>query len=66
MLATGHPDAEPKQAFLAAINMADGSDAWLQELRANVVKGGTAVDHAGRIFITLEDGSLHCFAAVKR
>jgi outer membrane protein assembly factor BamB len=62
LLATGHPDAKPEQAFLAAINIADGSDAWLKVLPANVVKGGTAVDHTGRIFITLENGRLLCFA----
>ena len=63
LLATGHPDKNPEQTFLAAINIADGSDAWLHEIPAEAVKGGAAIDHQGRIYVSLENGELLCFAA---
>ena len=63
LLAAGHPDNNPEGAFLVAINIDDGSDVWWKELPANVVKGGTAIDHAGRILVTLENGQLLCFAS---
>lgn len=63
LLATGHPDASPDDTFLAAIIVADGADAWLQRLPAEAVKGGLAVDHEGRIYVSLENGQLLCFAA---
>lgn len=52
-------------AFLAAIDLQDGSDAWHQRLPAPVVKGGTAVDHRGRVYVSLEDGQILCFAAAE-
>lgn len=61
LLATGHVDKSPDKPFLVAINIADGSDLWQKELPADAVKGGTAVDSAGRIFVTLENGQLMCF-----
>ncbi len=63
LLAAGHIDAEQPTPFLTAISTKDGKDVWQQELPANVVKGGTAVDHAGRIVLALEDGKIVCFAA---
>ena len=66
LLATGHPDGAPDKAFLAAINMKDGTDAWLQKLPADAVKGGTAIDHRGRIYVSLENGRLLCFAPEKK
>ena len=62
LLATGHPDQEPQKAFLAAVNIKDGSDAWLREIPAQAVKGGTAIDHQRNIYVALEDGQLLCFA----
>ena len=53
---------EEPQSFLTAISINDGSPLWRERLPAPVVKGGTAVDHAGRIFISLEDGRVLCFA----
>jgi len=44
-----------------AMNIKDGSDAWIYPISANAVKGGAAIDHAGRIFISLETGELLCF-----
>lgn len=61
LLAAGHPDEKPGAAFLALTNIEDGSDAWLQRLPAVAVKGGTAIDHTGRIFVALENGELICF-----
>ncbi len=60
LLAAGHPAADGKP-FLAAINTQDGSNIWKKELPADVVKGGTAVDHQGRIVVSLEDGQVLCF-----
>ncbi len=61
LLVAGHPDEAPEQAFLAAMTIEDGKDAWLQPLPANAVKGGAAVDGTGRIFVSLENGRLMCF-----
>ena len=51
-----------KGAFLAAVDVKDGSDIWRQELPAAVVKGGTAVDHDGRLFVSLENGQVLCLS----
>lgn len=61
LLTTGHPDAKPDEAFLAAISIKDGSDVWWHKLPADAVKGGVAVDGAGRIYVSLENGQLLCF-----
>ena len=61
LLATGHPDANPDESFLVAVNIKDGSDAWIRPISANAVKGGAAIDHAGRLYISLENGELLCF-----
>jgi outer membrane protein assembly factor BamB len=61
LLATGHADQTPEKPFLVAINIADGTDLWTKELPADAVKGGTAVDAAGRVFVSLENGQLMCF-----
>jgi outer membrane protein assembly factor BamB len=66
LLATGHPDKDPKKTFLAAVNIKDGSDAWLQEIPAKAVKGGTAIDHQRNIYVALENGQLLCFAPSKK
>ena len=62
LLATGHPEKTPEQIFLALINAADGSTAWSHSLPAEAVKGGTAIDRQGRIYVALENGKLLCFA----
>ena len=49
--------------FLAAVGIDDGSLVWRQSLPAAVVKGGTAMDHKARIFVSLADGRILCFAA---
>lgn len=62
LLATGHPDQAPAKSFLAAISIEDGSDRWIKKLPAPAVKGGSAIDASGRIFVVLENGDLVCFA----
>ena len=62
LLATGHPDKKPNSAFLAAIRIKDGTDAWRHALPADAVKGGTAIGADGRLFVALENGQLWCFA----
>lgn len=62
LLATGHPDSAPAEAFLVAINIKDGSDAWIEKLPALAVTGGTAIDAQGRIYVVTENGQLLCYA----
>lgn len=61
LLGAGHPDEKPDENFLAAINVKDGSDLWVEKLPATAVKGGVAVDSSGRILVSLENGRLLCF-----
>ena len=61
LLAAGDPP-QGAQPFLAALSVDDGSDIWREQLPAGVVKGGTALDHQGRIIVSLEDGRILCFA----
>ena len=60
-MATGHPDGNESETFLVAIDTADGSDRWIEKLPALAVKGGTAIGHDGRIYVSLENGQLLCF-----
>lgn len=46
----------PVEHFVAAMNLADGSDLWYEKVPTPAVKDGMAVDHAGRIFVALGDG----------
>lgn len=61
LLAAGHPDNAPEQAFLAAINIKDGTDAWVRKLPSVAVKGGTAIDAEGCIYVATENGELLCY-----
>ena len=45
-----------------AIAIEDGKTLWQHDLPAQVTKGGIAVDASGKIYLTLEDGQLICFA----
>ncbi|MEM7012920.1 MAG: PQQ-binding-like beta-propeller repeat protein [Verrucomicrobiota bacterium] len=63
LLATGHPDDKEDEPFLVVTNIQDGTDAWIEKLPAVAVKGGTAIDSAGRIFVSLENGELVCYTA---
>ena len=62
LIATGHPDARPEQAFLFSLNIKDGADTWVKELPSVAVKGGAAIDKDSRIYVALENGQLLCFA----
>jgi outer membrane protein assembly factor BamB len=62
LLLACHTDGVPEKPYLVLINIEDGTDIWQQSLPALPVKGGTAIDHAGRIFVSLENGQLCCFA----
>lgn len=61
LLATGHPDGAEDEPFIVAINTLDGTDRWIANTPAGVVKGGTSIGSDGRIYVTLEDGTLLCF-----
>ncbi len=61
LLAAGHAEATPKEGFLASVRIKDGKDNWQLALPSVPVKGGTAMDHRGRIYATLENGQLVCF-----
>lgn len=61
LLATGHPGPAEDQPFLVSINTANGEDNWITPMPANAVKGGAAMDHTGRVFVSLENGKLLCY-----
>jgi len=66
LLAAGNDSTKsPVEHFVAAVKLADGSDLWYEKLPAPAVRGGTAVDHAGRTFVALEDGRVICLGAVR-
>lgn len=66
LLATGHPDAKPEERFLTSIDIKAGRGGWSKRLPADAVKGGTAIDSSGRIYVSLENGQLLCFGPVKK
>jgi outer membrane protein assembly factor BamB len=66
LLAAGHIDTHKNSAFISTLTIKDGKTVWRKPLPALPVKGGMAVDHQGRIFVTLENGQLLCFAAEKK
>ncbi len=61
LLAAGHGENQEDRPFIAAINVDDGKDRWLKPLSALAVKGGTTIDHQGRIYVAMENGKLACF-----
>jgi len=64
LLAAGHIGAgETAKSFLAAINPKDGSDLWVQSIPGPIVKGGTAANHQGQVFVSLENGRILAFDA---
>jgi len=62
LLGAGHLEGKPDAAFLTVVNIKDGSELWSHPLPSLPVKGGTAIDRDGRIYVTLENGQLLCFA----
>jgi outer membrane protein assembly factor BamB len=65
LLATGHVEGDDGNSFLVSMDTSDGSDNWLESIPAGAVKGGAAIDHQGRIFLSLENGQLLCFEPAK-
>ncbi|MCA9049913.1 MAG: PQQ-like beta-propeller repeat protein, partial [Planctomycetaceae bacterium] len=65
LLTAGHPDNAPDQSFLAAVNIDDGSDKWIEKLPALTVKGGLAIDARKRIYVAAENGQLLCYGPVE-
>jgi outer membrane protein assembly factor BamB len=61
LLATFHPDDKPQESQLVRLDIRTGTDREVHPLPAVAVKGGTAVDGAGNVFVTLENGQLVCF-----
>jgi outer membrane protein assembly factor BamB len=57
--ASGRVEHDP---FLAAMEIATGAEIWREPLPAASVPGGIAVDHQGRIVVTLEGGQVLAFA----
>jgi len=55
--------ADPPQAHLAALAVADGTTIWSQPLPAAAVPWGVIVDRDGRVVVSLQDGGIMCFAA---
>jgi outer membrane protein assembly factor BamB len=66
LLAAGSDGTKrPVEHFVAAVKLADGFDLWYEKLPAPAVKGGTAVDHAGRLCVALDDGRVLCLGAAR-
>lgn len=52
----------PATASLHALGLKDGSELWRRDLPSLPVSWGLAVDHSARILVSLQDGSVVCFA----
>ena len=66
LVAAGDVDNDGKaKAFLTALRLENGQRAWTKELPALPVKGGTAIDRTGQIYVATEDGRLMCFGPGK-
>jgi outer membrane protein assembly factor BamB len=57
----GEPDSP--RSFVSVLDIATGSATWTRGLPATVVPGGIAVNHDGRVLVTLENGQLLCLQA---
>lgn len=62
LLATGQSAETSDKPFLTLLDLKTGNDIWTKTLPAEAVKGGTATDHQGNIYIALTNGQLMCFA----
>ena len=51
----------PVTASVSALSVQDGSVLWQQPLPTHPVSWGVAVDRAGRILVTLQDGQVLCY-----
>jgi outer membrane protein assembly factor BamB len=69
VLAVGQTGTENKpdpnsRPFLMVLEVDDGKELWRADLPSPATKAGVAVDHRGRIFVTLQNGQLMCFNPV--
>lgn len=62
-LVVTEPPAEPGKSFLLALDLADGHVLWQQALPGPAFPDGLLVDRAGRVIVTLLDGSVVCYGA---
>ena len=62
LLATGHRENARQDGFMAAIDVETGKDVWREKLPALPVKGGTAIDKHGRVYVAVEDGQVLCYS----
>lgn len=65
LLGTFHPDNKPQEPQLVRLDVRTGADREVHKLPADAVKGGAAIDEAGHVFVTLENGQLLCFHGKK-
>ena len=47
---------------MQSLKIDDGAEVWRQPLPAPAVKGGLALDHEARLFLSLQDGRVLCLA----
>ena len=66
LLSTFHPDNKPKEPQLVRLDIKTGADREVHALPADAVKGGTAIDAEGHVYVTLENGELLCFQGKRR
>jgi len=58
------PSESPRPPYaVVAFSIDDGTPLWTRRLPAAPLPGGIALDAAGRVFITLQDGRTLCLAA---
>ena len=55
------PGSDPGGYRVVAFNPEDGKPLWEQPLPAEPEHWGLAVDRAGRVIVTLRNGSVVCF-----
>jgi outer membrane protein assembly factor BamB len=60
LIAAGHGAGTPGKSFVVCIDAASGATLWEMPLPADAVKGGMAIDHDDRLFLSLENGRLLC------
>jgi outer membrane protein assembly factor BamB len=66
LVAAGQITTEGRRGpFVTAFRLKDGQRVWTKELTAEPVRGGTAIDHTGQVYVSTVDGSLACFAPSK-
>jgi outer membrane protein assembly factor BamB len=66
LVAAGHTgDDAADTSFMAALRVENGSEVWREKLPGSVVKGGVAIDHQSRLFVSLEGGQILGYGPVE-